>query len=220
MKSMNDLFLHFLQDIYYAEKQGLKALARVGKNVESEDFKEFVQEQHDQSQRHVESLEQVFETMGRRPRGKKCEAMDGLIKEVNEAISGGDRGSVLDAALIAGMQAMKHYEIARLGALKAWAKEMGNDKAVELLSGLVEEDKEADEDLNDIAEDRINPEASEHGDDEDDEDDDEEGEEDGDENDDDDEDDDEEEEEEDEAAAEPAKPARSIPSRGRKTARA
>ncbi len=163
------------------------------------------------------SLEQVFETLGKRPRGKTCAAMNGLVEEVNEAISEGEKGSVLDAALIAGMQAMKHYEIARLGALKAWAKEMGNDKAAELLSGLVEEDREADEDLSDIAEERTNPEASEHGDDgENDEDDDEEGEEDSDEDDDDDDDDEEEEEEDDdEAAAEPAKVTRSTPSRGR-----
>ena len=122
MKSMDELFLHFLQDIYYAEKQGLKALAKVGKNAEDEEFKEFVQEQRDQSERHVEALEQVFETLGKRPRGKTCAAMNGLIEEVNEAINEGEKGSVLDAALIAGMQAMKHYEIARLGALRAWAK--------------------------------------------------------------------------------------------------
>lgn len=212
MKSMDDLFLHFLQDIYYAEKQGLKALARVGRNAETEDLKEFVQEQHDQGQRHVESLEQVFGTVGKRPRGKKCEAVDGLIKEINDTIGDGEKGSVLDAALIAGMQAMKHYEIARLGALKAWAKEMGNDRAAELLSDLVEEDKAADDALSDIAEERTNPEASEHDGDEDDEDDEESEEEDeGGDGDEDDEEDDEEDEEDDEAAAEPAKVTRSTP---------
>ena len=222
MKSMNDLFLHFLQDIYYAERQGLKALAKVGKHVEDEDLKDFVQEQRDQSERHVESLEQVFETMGKRPRAKTCAAMNGLIEEVNEAISEGEKGSVLDAALIAGMQAMKHYEIARLGALKAWAKEMGNDKAAEVLSGLVEEDREADEDLSDIAEERTNPEASEHGDDEseDDEDDDEEEEEEEDDGDEDDDEENDEEEEDGDEAAEPAKVTRSMPSRSRKMAKA
>ncbi len=168
MKSMNDLFLHFLQDIDYAEKQGRKALAKVGRNAGDEDLRELVEAQHGQCQRHVGSLEHVFETAGKRPRGKMCEAMDGLIKEVNEAISDGKKGCVRDAALIAGLQAMKHYEIARLGTLKAWAKEMGNDEAVKLLSFLVEEDKAADAALNDIAEEHANVRASGTNDDEED----------------------------------------------------
>lgn len=168
MKNMNDLFLHFLQDIYYAEKQGLKALAKVGKAAENEDLKQFVQDHREQSQQHVGSLEQVFEQVGKRPRGKKCAAMDGLIEEVNEAIGEGEKGPVLDAALIACVQAMKHYEIARLGALEAWAKQMGLDEAADLLSRLVEQDKDADEELNELAEEQANPEASGTNDDEDD----------------------------------------------------
>jgi ferritin-like metal-binding protein YciE len=178
MKSMNDLFLHFLQDIYYAEKQGLKALAKVGKNAENEDFKQFLQEHREESQDQIGKLEQVYQqVIGKKARGKTCEAMNGLITEVDEAISEGDKGPILDAALIACVQAMKHYEIARIGALAAWAKQMGQDDAAETLHEIVEQDKDADERLTEIAEEHGNPEASdEDEDDEDDEDEDEEGE--------------------------------------------
>lgn len=197
MKSMDDLFLHFLQDIYYAEKQGLKALAKVGKNAENEDFKQFLREHREESQDQIGKLEEVFQQVcKKKARGKPCEAMNGLIKEMDEAIGEGEKGPVLDAALIACIQAMKHYEIARVGALAAWARQMGQDEAAETLDDIVKQDEEADDELTSIAEDHANPEASEHnGDDEDEEGEDDEG--------DDDEEDDE--DEEDEAAGEPAK---------------
>jgi ferritin-like metal-binding protein YciE len=167
MKSMNDLFLHFLQDIYYAEKQGLKALAKIGKNAENEDFKQFLQEHREESQDQIGKLEEVYQqVIGKKPRGKTCEAMNGLIAEVDEAISEGDKGPVLDAALIACVQAMKHYEIARIGALAAWAKQMGQDEAAATLHEIVEQDKDADDELSEIAEDHANPEASDEDEDE------------------------------------------------------
>lgn len=170
MKSMNDLFRHFLQDIYYAEKQGLKALAKIGKNAESEDFKQFLQEHREESQDQIGKLEEVYQqVIGKKPRGKTCEAMNGLIAEVDEAISEGDKGPVLDAALIACVQAMKHYEIARIGALAAWARQMGQDEAAATLQEIVEQDKDADEELSEIAEDHANPEASDEDEDDEDE---------------------------------------------------
>lgn len=194
MKSMNDLFLHFLQDIYYAEKQGLKALAKIGKNAENEDFKQFLQKHREECQDQIGKLEEVYQqVIGKKPRGKTCEAMNGLIAEVDEAISEGDKGPVLDAALIACVQAMKHYEIARIGALAAWAKQMGQDEAAETLHEIVDQDRDADEDLNEIAEDHANPEASDEDED------DEEGDKGGDE--------DEDEEGEDAKPAEEPKPA-------------
>ena len=187
MKSMNDLFLHFLQDIYYAEKQGVKALAKVGKSAENAELKQFLDEHREETQQQIGKLEEVYQqVVGKKARGKPCAAMNGLIEEVQEAISEGEKGPVLDAALIACVQAMKHYEIARIGALAAWAKQMGHDEAAETLNEILDQDEEADERLNDIAEDHANPEASEHGDD------DEEGDEEG------------EEEDEDEEEAKPA----------------
>ena len=169
MNSMEELFLHFLQDIYYAEKQGLKALARVGKAAVDEDFKRFLDEHREQTQQQIGKIEEVYQdVIGKKARGKTCAAMNGLIEEAQEAISEGEKGPVLDAALIACVQAMKHYEIARIGALAAWAKQLGHDEAAETLHGILDEDKEADERLNEIAEERANPEASEHVDDEED----------------------------------------------------
>ncbi len=174
MKSMNDLFLHFLQDIYNAEKQGLKALAKVAKNAESEDLKQFLHEHREESQEQIGKLEEVYQqVIGKKARGKTCEAMSGLIAEVDEAISEGDKGPVLDAALIACVQAMKHYEIARLGALAAWAKRMGQDEAAQTLHDIVEQDKEADEELTQLAEEHANAEADDEDEDEEDEDEDE-----------------------------------------------
>jgi len=168
MKSMNDLFLHFLQDIYYAEKQGLKALAKVAKNAENEDLKQFLQEHRDDSQEQIGKLEEVYQqVIGKKPRGKTCDAMNGLIAEVDEAISEGDKGPVLDAALIACVQAMKHYEIARIGALAAWAKQMGQDEAAQTLHDITEQDKEADQELTRLAEEHANAEADEDEEDED-----------------------------------------------------
>ena len=215
MNSMEDLFLHFMQDIYYAEKQGLKALARVGKAAVNEDLKHFLDEHREQSQQQVGKLEEVYQdVIGKKARAKTCAAMNGLIEEVQEAISEGEKGPVLDAALIACVQAMKHYEIARIGALAAWAKQLGHDEAAETLHEILEEDKEADERLNEIAEEHANPEASEHSDDdEDDEDEDEEGEDDEDE-----EDVDEEDEEIEEEEAQPA-PAPAPAPRGRRRAK-
>lgn len=170
MNSMEDLFLHFMQDIYYAEKQGLKALSRVGKAAVNEDFKHFLDEHREQSQQQLGRLEEVYQdVIGKKARGKTCAAMNGLIEEVQEAISEGEKGPVLDAALIACVQAMKHYEIARVGALAAWARQLGHDEAAETLHEILEEDKEADERLNEIAEEHANPEASEHVDDDEDE---------------------------------------------------
>jgi ferritin-like metal-binding protein YciE len=206
MKSMEDLFLHFLQDIYYAEKQGVKALAKVGKNAENEEFKKFLDDHREESQEQIGKLEEVYQqVIGKKARGKTCEAMNGLIAEVNEAISEGEKGPVLDAALIACVQAMKHYEIARLGALAAWAKQMGHDEAAETLHELVDQDKDADEDLNEIAEGHANPEAS--GTDDEEEDEDEDDEEDDDEAAEDEEDD---EEDEDDEAADEAEESESV----------
>ncbi len=108
MKTMNDLMLHFLQDIYYAEKLGIRSMAKLAKAVENPELRDAILAHREQSQGQIERLDQVFEHMDKKPRGKTCAAME-------EA----DKGPVLDAALIACGQAIEHYEIARYGAMVA-----------------------------------------------------------------------------------------------------
>ncbi len=159
MKSMNELMLHFLQDILYAEKLGVREMAKLAKAVDSQEVKELVLQHRDQTQKQVSRLEQVFEMFGKRPRGKTCAAMEGLVDEVHEAIEAGEKGPVLDAALIASAQAVDHYEIARYGAMVAWARQMGMDEAAEQLQQTLDEEKESDRQLNEIALRSANPEA-------------------------------------------------------------
>ena len=161
MKSMNDLLLHFAQDILYAEKAGAKVYAKVAKAVENEDLKAALLQHREQGQAQIERLEHVFEALGKRPRGKTCAAMDGLIEEGQDAIEEADKGPVLDAALIACSQAVEHYEIARYGAMVAFAKQLGLDEAAGLLQQTLDEEKAMDRRLNEIAEGSLNQEASE-----------------------------------------------------------
>lgn len=163
MKSMHDLLLHFAQDIFYAEKAGVKAYAKVAKAVENADLKAALQHHREQSQAQVERLEHVFEALGKRPRAKTCAAMDGLIEEGQDAIDEADKGPVLDAALIACAQAAEHYEIARYGAMVAFAKQLGLNEAAGLLQQTLDEEKAMDQRLNEIAEKALNPAAAASG---------------------------------------------------------
>ena len=167
MKSMNDLLLHFAQDILYAEKASAKAYAKAAKAVENEDLKAVLLQHREQGQAQIERLEQVFEALGKRPRGKTCAAMDGLIEEGQDAIEEADKGPVLDAALIACSQAVEHYEIARYGAMVAFAKQLGLGEAAGLLQQTLDEEKAMDRRLNEIAEGSLNQEASESGEEDD-----------------------------------------------------
>jgi ferritin-like metal-binding protein YciE len=169
MEDMNELMLHFLQDIYYAEKLGVRAMAKVIRAVENEELKDALMHHREQSQHQVERLSEVFAALGKKPRAKTCAAMDGLVEECNEAIQEGEKGPVLDAALIACQQAAEHYEIARYGAMAAWAHSLGLEDAAAILEDILQEEKEADEHLTEIALRVLNPEALEEGEDEDDE---------------------------------------------------
>jgi len=152
MKSMKDLMLAFLQDIYYAERQIVRACAKGAKTAENPELQQAFTEHREQTQKQIERLDQVFEQLGKRARAKKCPAMDGLIAEADEAISEGEKGPVLDAGLIACQQAIEHYEIARYGAMAAWARQMGMTEAAELLQQTLQEEKDTDARLNQIAE--------------------------------------------------------------------
>ena len=167
MSDMNGLMLDFLQDIYYAEKVGLRSMAKIGRTVQNEELKEALQHHREQTQKQIERLGDVFRALGKKPRTKTCQAMDGLIEEGNEAIQEMEKGPVLDSALLACQQAAEHYEIARYGALAAWARAAGMDEAGEILTEILGEEKEADEHLNDIANRMLNPQVAQQPADED-----------------------------------------------------
>ena len=163
MDTMNELMLDFLQDIYYAEKLGIRGMAKLIKAAENPELKAAITEHRAQSESQIERLTKVFEALGKRPKTKVCAAMQGLTKEAEEAISESGKGAVLDAALIACAQAVEHYEIARYGALAAWARTSGLDEAASILEGILEEEKTSDMKLNEIALRHLNQDALNEG---------------------------------------------------------
>ncbi|MBV9685814.1 MAG: ferritin-like domain-containing protein [Alphaproteobacteria bacterium] len=160
-KSLNDLTLNFLRDIYYAERQILKALPKMAKAAESDQLKQAFQHHREETEHQVERLQQVFEKLGTRARGQTCEAINGIIEEGEEIVSEFEKGPVLDAALAANAQAVEHYEMSRYGTLVAWAKAAGQNEIVQLLEQTLEEEKKADTLLNQLANKELNQKALE-----------------------------------------------------------
>jgi ferritin-like metal-binding protein YciE len=158
-KGLNDLLHTFLQDIYYAERQILKALPKMAKAASNTQLKEAFTHHREETQVQVERLQRVFDTLGKRARGATCEAINGLIEEGEEVIEEFPEGSVRDAGLAACAQAVEHYEIARYGALIAWAKTVGQKEVVSLLEETLAEEKKADTLLNQLASKEINQQA-------------------------------------------------------------
>jgi len=150
-KTLEDLFLDTLKDIYYAEKQILKALPKMARAAQSEDGKKGFLQHRDETQGHVERLEQIFELIGKPARGKTCEAIQGIIAEANEIIEDFDGSIALDAGLISSAQAVEHYEMARYGTLIAWAKQLGLDEAAALLQQTLAEEEATDKKLTKLA---------------------------------------------------------------------
>jgi ferritin-like metal-binding protein YciE len=159
LTSLADLFLTELKDIYDAEKQILKALPKMAKATESEELRAAIDEHHTVTEKQVERLEQVFEMLGKPARGKKCAAMVGLLKEGSELLKEEAEPAVLDAAIIAAAQKVEHYEIASYGTLATFAKILGYHDAKELLGQTLDEEKETDENLTNLAA-RINYDAA------------------------------------------------------------
>jgi ferritin-like metal-binding protein YciE len=159
MNTLADLFHETLRDVYYAEKKLLKALPKMAKNASDESLAAALTDHLTETEGQVERLEQVFEMIGKPARGKKCEAMEGLVAEGEEVIEDAEEDSVKDAGLIAAAQAVEHYEIARYGALVAWANELALAKAIPLLEKTLEEEKGADSALSELAT-KINSAAS------------------------------------------------------------
>ncbi|MGI4940769.1 MAG: ferritin-like domain-containing protein, partial [Janthinobacterium lividum] len=151
-KTLKDAFYEMLKDVYYAEKAALKSLKKAAKSAQSDELKTALTEHGEQSQHQVERLQQVFEILGKPARSKVCEAMQGITSEMEEDLSDFAGSEAADDVLIGCAQAVEHYEIARYGVLKTWAKKLGLDEAESLLAETLEEEKQSDEKLSRIAE--------------------------------------------------------------------
>jgi ferritin-like metal-binding protein YciE len=151
IKTMEDMFLHGLRDIYYAEHQITKALPKMIGNATNRDLSKGLQLHLEETRKQIERLDGVFKKLGKEPGGTDCPAIDGLIKEADETASEIADKAVLDAAIVANAQAVEHYEIARYGTLIAWAEELGHDDVVRLLTTNLNEEKAANTKLNTVA---------------------------------------------------------------------
>lgn len=160
-QGLRDLFEDELKDIYWAEKALVKALPKMAKNATSEELINAIEEHLEVTKEHVERCEQVFEMMNKPARAKKCEAMDGLIREAQDIMESTEPGVVRDAGIISGAQKIEHYEIASYGTLCAFAKTLGETEIAALLEQTLNEEKEADQTLTGIAESTINMGAAE-----------------------------------------------------------
>lgn len=160
VKSMQDLFVHTLRDVYHAEKQIIRALNTMARKAGSAELKKAFEQHREETMGQVERLEQVFELMELRARGVPCEAIQGLVEEAKEIMEEVEDKEVRDAGLLAGAQAVEHYEIARYGTLVAWAKQLGMNDAAKLLQQTLDEEKKTDELLNKLALQSLNKKAA------------------------------------------------------------
>jgi len=160
IKNMDDLFVHTLRDIYYAEKQIVKALPDMIEKASDPQLKQGFQTHLRETENHVKRLEHVFQLTGKKAQGVDCPAIDGIIREANEVAGEVEKKSVLDAALIAAAQAVEHYEMTRYGTLISWAKELGRNDCVALLQQTLDEEKATDMKLTAMAEGQVNRKAA------------------------------------------------------------
>jgi ferritin-like metal-binding protein YciE len=158
-KTLNDLFEDTLKDIFYAENKILKALPKMAKAAQSEELKAAFEKHEQETEEQVSRLEKVFELIEVTPRGKKCEAIEGIIEEGAEIMKEFKGAPALDAGLVSAAQAVEHYEIARYGTLKRWAEQLGLDEAVSLLDETLEEEKDTDAALTELADSQVNEQA-------------------------------------------------------------
>jgi ferritin-like metal-binding protein YciE len=149
--TMDDLFVHMLRDIYYAEQQIVKALPKMIEKASDQKLKEGFKAHLAETRNHVKRVEDVFRMHGTEAQGIDCPAIDGIIEEASDIMGESDNKEVMDAALIAAAQAVEHYEMTRYGSLIAWAKQLGRADCAEVLSKTLEEEKAADQKLTTIA---------------------------------------------------------------------
>ena len=159
IKTFDDLFLHLLQDIYYAENQITKALPKMVLKATAAPLKQAFNTHIKETEAQIERLDKIFEMRGEKPKGATCPAIDGIIKETNEIAGDIADKAVLDAALIASAQAVEHYEITRYGTLIAWARQLGREDIAAILQQTLDEEYATDDKLTQMAESKINKKA-------------------------------------------------------------
>lgn len=152
LESLNDLFVEQLRDLYDAENQLIKALPKMAEGANSDELRQGFEEHLEQTKVHAQRLEQVFEQLGEKAKTKKCKAMEGLIKEGSETLEEEMNEDVKDAAIIAAAQRVEHYEIAGYGTARTFASLLGEDESASLLEQTLEEEKETDVKLTELAE--------------------------------------------------------------------
>jgi len=160
IETMDDLFVHTLKDIYYAENQIVKALPDMIEKATDPQLKQSFQSHLAETKNHVKRVEQVFKMHGVKVEGVDCPAIDGIIEEANDVAGEIDDKKVLDAALIAAAQAVEHYEMTRYGTLIAWAKQLGRNDCASMLEQNLNEEKAADKKLTSLAESSVNRKAA------------------------------------------------------------
>jgi len=156
IQTLDDLFVHTLKDVLYAERKILKALPKMERKASDTKLKAALAHHRDETEGQIVRLEEVFDTLGKPARGAKCDAMVGLIDEAEGLMAEIDDPETMDAALISLAQAVEHYEIARYGTLVAWAKELGRPEVSILLKATLDEEYGADKSLSKLAEQRLN----------------------------------------------------------------
>jgi ferritin-like metal-binding protein YciE len=159
LKTLRDLYIHELKDIYSAEKQITKALPKMAKAAKNEELAAGFEEHLAQTEKQIERLDEIFEALGVSSRGEKCKGMEGLLEEGSKMMEEDASPEVLDAALIAAAQKVEHYEISGYGTLRTYAEMLGEDDAAALLQETLDEEIENDEKLTELAESSINVEA-------------------------------------------------------------
>jgi ferritin-like metal-binding protein YciE len=160
IKSMEDLHLHMMQDIYYAEQQILKSLDEMISKATNRELTAAFRAHKTETETQISRLDQAFQLLGQKPKGANCPAIDGILKEAKEIAGDISDKAVLDAALIAAAQAVEHYEITRYGTLIAWSHQIGNAAVAKLLEITLEEEKSTDRKLTELAEAKVNVKAA------------------------------------------------------------
>ena len=150
-QALKELYIDELKDIYNAENQLVKALPKMAKAATSDELRTGFEEHLEQTRGHVQRLEQIFKELGAKPSGKKCKGMEGLVAEGQEMMGEDFEDDVMDAALISAAQRVEHYEIAAYGTVRTYAELLGEDTAMQLLEQTLEEEKETDQKLTDMA---------------------------------------------------------------------
>ncbi|TYC55784.1 ferritin-like domain-containing protein [Rhodobacterales bacterium] len=155
MKTLADAFEHTLQDIYYAEKKLTKTMPKLQSAANGKKLKDAIGSHLEETKGQVKTLEKVFKSIGKKPSGEKCDAIEGLIKETNSILDEA-KGTAKNVALLAACQAVEHYEIARYGTLREWAKVLGHEEAHDLLTSILDQEKAANSKLTNLAVSTIN----------------------------------------------------------------